>query len=74
MAAGHVPSSCSAYYCQIFVNESEKAADIHCRLQLQFGEACLSSFSVFQWCHSFKDGCEPVSNMPYAALRAAAVD
>jgi hypothetical protein len=55
-------------------NEGEKATNIHCRLQLQFEEECLSRSSVFQWCQMFKDDHECVSNVPHAACSTTTVN
>ena len=55
-------------------NEGVKATEIHQRLHKQFEEECLSLRTVFEWCKSFQDGRERVSNLPHAARPASAVN
>ena len=43
-------------------------------LHKQFEEECLSLRTVFEWCKSFQDGCERVSNLPHTARSASAVN
>ncbi|PNF31849.1 hypothetical protein B7P43_G08910 [Cryptotermes secundus] len=50
---------------KFLVGENVPSAEIHHRLQQQYGEECLSRTHVFEWCKCFRDGRERVENEPY---------
>jgi hypothetical protein len=52
-----------------FLGENVPSAEIHHRLQQQYGEECLSWTRVFEWCKCFREGRECVEN----ELRVGAV-
>ena len=41
------------------------SAEIHHRLQQQYGEECLSRTHVLEWCKCFREGRERVENEPH---------
>jgi hypothetical protein len=43
-----------------FLGENVPSAEIHHRLQQQYGEECLSRTRVFEWCKCFREGRERV--------------
>ena len=45
-----------------FLGENVPSAEIHHRLQQQYGEECLSRTRVFEWCKCFREGRECVEN------------
>jgi len=49
---------------KFLVGENLPSAEIHHRLQQQYGEECLSRTRVFEWCKCLRDGRERVENEP----------
>ena len=47
---------------KFFVGENVPSAEIHHRLQQQYGEECPSWTRVFEWCKCFGEGRERVEN------------
>lgn len=50
---------------KFLVGENVPSAEIHHRLQQQYGEECLSRTRVFEWCKCFREGRERVENEPH---------
>jgi len=50
---------------KFLVGENIPSAEIHHRLQQQYGEECLSWTCVFEWCKCFREGRERVENEPH---------
>jgi hypothetical protein len=50
---------------KFLVRENVPSAEIHHRLQQQYGEECLSRPRVFEWCKCFREGRERVENEPH---------
>ena len=50
---------------KFLVRENVPSAEIHHRLQQQYGEECLSQTRVFEWCKCFSEGRERVENEPH---------
>jgi hypothetical protein len=48
-----------------FLGENVPSAEIHHRLQQQYGKECLSRTRVFKWCKCFREGRERVQNEPH---------
>jgi hypothetical protein len=47
------------------LDDGVPSAEIHHRLQQQYGEECLSRTRVFEWCKCFREGTERVENEPH---------
>lgn len=47
---------------KFLVGENVLSAEIHHRLQQQYGEECLSQTHVFEWCKCFREGRECMEN------------
>jgi hypothetical protein len=47
---------------KFLVGENVPSAEIHQRLQQQYGEECLSRTRVFEWCKCLREGKERVEN------------
>jgi len=47
---------------KFLIGENVPSAEIHHRLQQQYGEECLSWARVFEWCKCFREGRERVEN------------
>ncbi|PNF29571.1 hypothetical protein B7P43_G01924 [Cryptotermes secundus] len=54
---------------KLLVGENVPSAEIHHRLQQQYGEECLSRTRVFEWCKCFREGTERVENEPHDRSR-----
>jgi hypothetical protein len=50
---------------KFLVGEKVPSAEIHHRLQQQYGEECLSRTRVFEWCKCFREGRERMENEPH---------
>ncbi|PNF32707.1 hypothetical protein B7P43_G11596 [Cryptotermes secundus] len=50
---------------KFLIGENVLSAEIHHRLQQQYGEECLSQTRVFEWCKCFREGREHVENEPH---------
>ena len=50
---------------KFLVGKNVPSAEIHHRLQQQYGEECLSQTRVFEWCKCFREGRECVENEPH---------
>jgi hypothetical protein len=50
---------------KFLVGENVSAAEIHQRLQQQYGEQCIPWVCVFEWCKCFREGKERVENEPH---------
>ena len=50
---------------KFLVGENFPSAEIHHRLQQQYGEECLSRTCVFEWCKCFREDRECVENEPH---------
>ncbi|PNF26459.1 hypothetical protein B7P43_G15948 [Cryptotermes secundus] len=50
---------------KFLVGENVPSAEIHYRLQQQYGEECLSWTHVFEWCKCFREGRECMENKPH---------
>jgi hypothetical protein len=48
-----------------FLGENVPSAEIHHRLQQQYGEECLSRTRVFEWYKCFREGRECMENEPH---------
>jgi hypothetical protein len=56
------------------VGENVPSAEIHYRLQQQYGEECLSRTRVFEGCKCFREGRERVENEPHDHPDCSGVD
>ncbi|PNF14690.1 hypothetical protein B7P43_G10269 [Cryptotermes secundus] len=50
---------------KFLIGENAPSAEIHHRLQQQYGEECPSRTRVFEWCKCFRGGRERVENEPH---------
>ncbi|PNF41429.1 hypothetical protein B7P43_G13783 [Cryptotermes secundus] len=65
MSVQKVPLSVEQRIVIRFLRENVLSAEIHHRLQQQYGEECLSWTRVFEWCKCFREGRERVENEPH---------
>ncbi|PNF35252.1 hypothetical protein B7P43_G06857 [Cryptotermes secundus] len=64
MSEQKVPRSVQQRTVIKFLGENVPSAEIHHRLQQQYGEECFSTTGVFEWCKCFREGTEHVENEP----------
>ena len=62
MSEQKVPRSVEQRIVIKFLGENVPSAEIHRRLQQQYGEECLSRTREFEWCKCFREGREHVEN------------
>jgi len=65
MSEQKVPRSVEQRVVIKFLGENVPSAEIHHRLQQQYGEESLSRTRVFEWCKCFREGRERVENEPH---------
>ena len=65
MSEQKVPRSMEQLILIKFLGENVPSAEIHHRLQQQYGEECLSRTCVFEWYKCFREGRERVENEPH---------
>ncbi|PNF25828.1 hypothetical protein B7P43_G11755 [Cryptotermes secundus] len=65
MSEQKVPRSVEQRIVIKVLGENVPSAEIHHRLQQQYGEECLSQTRVFEWCKCFRAGRERVENEPH---------
>jgi hypothetical protein len=59
---------------KFLVGENVPSAELHHRLQQQYGEECLSRTRVFKWCKCFREGRQRVENEPHDHPDCSGVD
>jgi len=54
-------------------SEGVKPVEIHRRMKVQYGEACLSLQQVYEWTRKFMNGISSVKDTPRPGARVAAL-
>ena len=54
-------------------SEGVKPIEIHRRMKVQYGDACLSLQQVYEWTRKFMDGISSATDSPRSGARVAAL-
>jgi hypothetical protein len=49
---------------RFLISEGVKQIEIHRRMKVQYGDACLSQQQVYKWSRKFRNGVTPVADAP----------